>query len=186
MIETIIDNLLGSDSLLDLCVISFVSFLGSFSKTYLSVMRDPYKQKSLSQRFLEIILSTITATILIFTFSTKIEQDYSLRGVVLASYIAGLVGYELLNRFSSIKGIMSLISSGLKIYEIYSGLNRGNNETSPNNKTSEPPSETNDTTNSNSSTNSTSKYKYEKEKKKYRWKTDREIESDKNEEKSRR
>ena len=66
-----------------------------------------------------VVLSSFTATIIIFAFSPYIEAYLSLRGIILCSFIAGLVGFELLIRLSSIKGIIALLTSIVQFYNNY-------------------------------------------------------------------
>ena len=108
---------LAAEDLIGLAIIFFVSFIGSFAKVYLKLMR--LKPEGHHFNMTEVVLSSFTATIIIFAFSPYIEAAFSLRGVVLCSFIAGLVGFELLNRLSSIKGIIALLGSIIQLYNAY-------------------------------------------------------------------
>ena len=110
-------NTLAAEDLIGLAIIFFVSFIGSFAKVYLKLMR--LKPEGHHFNMTEVVLSSFTATIIIFAFSPYIEAAFSLRGVVLCSFIAGLVGFELLNRLSSIKGIIALLASIIQLYNAY-------------------------------------------------------------------
>lgn len=110
-------NTLAAEDLIGLAIIFFVSFIGSFAKVYLKLMR--LKPEGHHFNMTEVVLSSFTATIIIFAFSPYIEAAFSLRGVVLCSFIAGLVGFELLNRLSSIKGIIALLGSIIQLYNAY-------------------------------------------------------------------
>lgn len=110
-------NTLAAEDLIGLAIIFFVSFIGSFAKVYLKLMR--LKPEGHHFNMTEVVLSSFTATIIIFAFSPYIEAAFSLRGVVLCSFIAGLVGFELLNRLSSIKGIIALLVSIVQLYNAY-------------------------------------------------------------------
>lgn len=111
-------NILAAEDLIGLAIIFFVSFIGSFAKVYLKLMRLKPKVDH-HFNMTEVILSSFTATIIIFAFSPYIEAAFSLRGVILCSFITGLVGFELLNRLSSIKGIIALLASIIQLYNAY-------------------------------------------------------------------
>lgn len=109
---------LAAEDLIGIAIIFFVSFIGSFAKVYLKLMRlNPERDHHFNMT--EVVLSSFTATIIIFAFSPYIEAALSLRGVILCSFIAGLVGFELLNRLSSIKGIIGLLASIVRLYDAY-------------------------------------------------------------------
>ena len=108
---------LAAEDLIGIAIIFFVSFIGSFAKVYLKLMRLNPKKDRINMT--EVVLSSFTATIIIFAFSPYIEAALSLRGVILCSFIAGLVGFELLNRLSSIKGIIGLLASIVRLYDAY-------------------------------------------------------------------
>lgn len=109
---------LAAEDLIGIVIIFFVSFIGSFAKVYLKLMRlKPGKEHHFNM--IEVVLSSFTATIIIFAFSPYIEAYLSLRGIILCSFIAGLVGFELLIRLSSIKGIIALLISIIQLYDNY-------------------------------------------------------------------
>ena len=109
---------LAAEDSIGIAIIFFVSFIGSFAKVYLKLMRlKPEGDHHFNMT--EVVLSSFTATIIIFAFSPCIEAYLSLRGVILCSFIAGLVGFELLNRLSSIKGIIALLASIVQLYDAY-------------------------------------------------------------------
>lgn len=109
---------LAAEDLIGIVIIFFVSFIGSFAKVYLKLMRlKPGKEHHFNM--IEVVLSSFTATIIIFAFSPYIEAYLSLRGIILCSFIAGLVGFELLIRLSSIKGIIALLISIVQFYNNY-------------------------------------------------------------------
>ena len=118
-------GIITSDYFLDLSIISFIAFLGSFSKVYLKVIQTPEEEIGIMNRIIEIFLSTITATVMVFTFSEKIKSEFTMRGIIFFSYVTGLLGYELLNRISSVKGFMSLLASTLEFYRYAQNANSG-------------------------------------------------------------
>lgn len=111
-------DVLTAEDILDIIVIFFFSFVGSFAKVYLKMMRMKDGEKH-SFNFIEVLLSTFTASIVVFAFSIYIESHFTIRGLVIVSFIAGLVGFELLVRISSINGIMSLLVSVVDLYNSY-------------------------------------------------------------------
>ena len=111
-------DVLTAEDILDIIVIFFFSFVGSFAKVYLKMMRMKDGEKH-SFNFIEVLLSTFTASIVVFAFSIYIESHFTIRGLVIVSFIAGLVGFELLVRISSINGVMSLLASVVDLYNSY-------------------------------------------------------------------
>ena len=111
-------DVLTAEDILDIIVIFFFSFVGSFAKVYLKMMRMKDGEKH-SFNFIEVLLSTFTASIVVFAFSIYFESHFTIRGLVIVSFIAGLVGFELLVRISSINGVMSLLASVVDLYNSY-------------------------------------------------------------------
>lgn len=110
-IEIMILKLLEIDDMLNMLLIVFVSFLGSMSKDYLSVLNNPNTKFNI----IEVILSTVTASISVYSLSGFIIDFVGTKGLVLASYVTGLVGFELLTEFSTLKGVFRLVNIILKI-----------------------------------------------------------------------
>lgn len=116
----LVDALTAKD-ILDITVIIFFAFMGSFGKVYLKMLQlKPGKKHEF--KFIEVLLSTCTASVTVFAFSIYIEDHFTIRGLVMISFIAGLVGFELLVRLSSINGIMNLLSTIVNLYENYHKL----------------------------------------------------------------
>ena len=110
-IEIMILKLLEIDDMLNMILIVFVSFLGSMSKDYLSVLNNPNTKFNI----IEVMLSTVTASISVYSLSGFIIDFVGTKGLVLASYVTGLVGFELLTEFSTLKGVFRLVNIILKI-----------------------------------------------------------------------
>ena len=104
-------KLLEIDDMLNMLLIVFVSFLGSMSKDYLSVLNNPNTKFNI----IEVMLSTVTASISVYSLSGFIIDFVGTKGLVLASYVTGLVGFELLTQFSTLKGVFRLLNIILKI-----------------------------------------------------------------------
>ena len=98
-------KLLEIDDMLNMLLIVFVSFLGSMSKDYLSVLNNPNTKFNI----IEVMLSTVTASISVYSLSGFIIDFVGTKGLVLASYVTGLVGFELLTEFSTLKGVFRLV-----------------------------------------------------------------------------
>ena len=64
-IEIMILKLLEIDDMLNMLLIVFVSFLGSMSKDYLSVLNNP----NIKFNIIEVMLSTVTASISVYSLS---------------------------------------------------------------------------------------------------------------------
>lgn len=110
-IEIMILKLLEIDDMLNMLLIVFVSFLGSMSKDYLSVLNNPNTKFNI----IAVMLSTVTASISVYSLSGFIIDFVGTKGLVLASYVTGLVGFELLTEFSTLKGVFRLVNIILKI-----------------------------------------------------------------------
>ena len=95
----LIEEVIKAENLVEFALIFFIAFVGSFAKVYLKMIHSPDSRHKLN--FIEIVLSTFTATIVVFTFSNNIQAEIGIRGLVLCSFIMGLVGFQLLNRVSS-------------------------------------------------------------------------------------
>lgn len=109
--ENIILKLLEIDDILNILLIVFVSFLGSMSKDYLSVLNNPNTKFNI----IEMILSMITASISVYSLSGFIIEFVGVKGLVLSSFITGLVGFELLNQLSTLRGVFKWVDIILKI-----------------------------------------------------------------------
>ena len=109
----LIEEVIKAENLVEFALIFFIAFVGSFTKVYLKMIHSPDSRHKLN--FIEIVLSTFTATIVVFTFSNNIQAEIGIRGLVLCSFIMGLVGFELLNRVSSLASLMELLSNILSL-----------------------------------------------------------------------
>lgn len=92
----------------DLEVVSFIiiiilSFVGSLAKDYISLFKYDAKIN-----YIRILLSTITASIVTFFLESYITETFGFRGLVIASFMVGLIGFELLEHMSSLNGIIGL------------------------------------------------------------------------------
>ena len=101
------------EDILEICIIFFFSFIGSFAKDYLKMIR---LSKRVYFNFIEIILSTCTASVITYALSIHIQQYAGTRGLVLVSFVIGLLGFELLIRLSSINGVITLLTTLIDLY----------------------------------------------------------------------
>lgn len=115
-----IEELIGIQNILEFALIFFLAFIGSFAKTYLKMLHSPDNRHKIN--FIEVILSTFTATIFVFTFSTDVENKIGIKGLMLVSFLGGLVGFELLVRISSLQGLMGMLSNVLIMYNNYKSM----------------------------------------------------------------
>ena len=95
-----------------LAVVVLLSFMGSIAQDYLALFNCQRKKS-----FIRILLSTTTASIIIFAFSPWIIDKVCLgfRGLAAISFIGGLVGFELLQKISNINGLLELIREYLDV-----------------------------------------------------------------------
>ena len=104
-------NILTIDEILNIILIIFLSFLGSMSKDYLKVLNNPIEKFSI----IKVFLSTITASISIYSFSDFIIKYFNIKGLIFSSFLIGLVGFELLNQVSTLKGVFKWVDIIIKI-----------------------------------------------------------------------
>ena len=95
---------LTPDDFIVLLIIGILSFFGSVGKDYLAMF---YYHREMNP--IRIILSTITSLLVIFGVSDVILEYTGVKGLMLASFLCGLVGFELLQRISTLKGIFGLL-----------------------------------------------------------------------------
>lgn len=95
---------LTPDDFIVLLIIGILSFFGSVGKDYLAMF---YYHREMNP--IRIILSTITSLLVIFGVSDVILEYTGVKGLMLASFLCGLVGFELLQRLSTIKGLFGIL-----------------------------------------------------------------------------
>ena len=95
---------LTPDDFIVLLIIGILSFFGSVGKDYLAMF---YYHREMNP--IRIILSTITSLLFIFGVSDVILEYTGVKGLMLASFLCGLVGFELLQRVSTIKGLFGIL-----------------------------------------------------------------------------
>jgi hypothetical protein len=103
-----------AEDIIYLILILFLSFIGSLSKDYV-VMFNGKGQMNVKR----IIFSTFTASIITFIFSPLIVESFGVRGIIAGAYLAGLVGFELLQRMSTTEGILDLLEKASMIFNIF-------------------------------------------------------------------
>lgn len=89
---------------LTLVVIIVLSFIGSLAKDYIGLFQFNSKIK-----FSRIILSTVTSSIFVFCIETYVINLLGFRGIVAISFLGGLAGFEILERISSLQGVVNLL-----------------------------------------------------------------------------
>ena len=99
-----LSKLLTLDDFIALMIIGILSFFGSVGKDYLAMF---YYHREMNP--IRIILSTITSLLVIFGVSDVILEYTGVKGLMLASFLCGLVGFELLQRLSTIKGLFGIL-----------------------------------------------------------------------------
>ena len=97
-------KLLTLDDFIALMIIGILSFFGSVGKDYLAMFSYHRRMNPI-----RIILSTITSLLVIFGVSDVILEYTGVKGLMLASFLCGLVGFELLQRLSTIKGLFGIL-----------------------------------------------------------------------------
>lgn len=90
-----------------LCVITIIVFtlIGSFAKDYILIFTHRAKRINFGRVF----FSTITASIVVYTFAPIIMNQLSIRGLIGASFLSGLSGFQILYNLSSFHGTMRFV-----------------------------------------------------------------------------
>ena len=112
-----LEDLIRLEGALEIMTIIFIAFLGSFAKVYLRIMK--LRVKASFSNFIETILSTITASILVYSFSEYIISHFSNKGLLMFSFIAGLVGFEVLVRISNLNSLLNIVFKFIDLYTNY-------------------------------------------------------------------
>ena len=90
-----------------------------------------------------ILMSTISASIITYTFSIYILNHFSFRGLVGIAYFCGLLGFEIVNKLSNLNGVIQILKllalDSEKLKKIEENLEEldnieNNNETEKGNK----------------------------------------------------
>ncbi len=124
-------EVLGIENIMIISIIFFFSFIGSFTKVYLKLLQFKGGEKhKFKLNLMEVLLSTFTATVIVFAFSDYILVHVSIRGLVMVAFIFGLLGFELLVRVSSINGIFKFLSDILELYGNYTKISSKNKRSS--------------------------------------------------------
>jgi hypothetical protein len=90
---------------LTLFIIVALSLSGSYGKDYLRILRSPTPSRiSISN----ILLSTITASICTYGLSDIIVTNIGPKALLVISFIMGLIGFQLLEKLSTIEGVLGL------------------------------------------------------------------------------
>ena len=97
-------KLLTLDDFIALMIIGILSFFGSVGKDYLAMFSYHRRMNPI-----RITLSTVTSLLVIFGVSDVILEYTGVKGLMLASFLCGLVGFELLQRLSTIKGLFGIL-----------------------------------------------------------------------------
>jgi len=107
MIELVL-KYVDIETLILMLLIFFLAFCGGFAQDYLTMLKSPSK-KSLSISF--ITVSTLMGTLITFAFSEYIEEKIGVRGLMLCSFISGLLGFQILKNISTISGLFKFLLS---------------------------------------------------------------------------
>jgi hypothetical protein len=117
----------SSEDILILCIVLLLAFVGSVAKDYIAAFNGEHRLS-----IVRILLSTVTACLLIMVFSDFLIDKLGIKGLVGVSFFAGLIGFELLQDISSIDGLLKLVN---KITAILSILKEDDTNKSVNNIT---------------------------------------------------
>ena len=97
------NDIIQTEELIIVLVIVIMSLMGSLSKDYINLMKQGIKMK-----IGRIVLSTVCSSILTYTFSIYILDKLYFRGLVGVSYFVGLLGFELVSKFSNLTDVIRM------------------------------------------------------------------------------
>ena len=117
----------SSEDILIFCIVLLLAFVGSVAKDYIAAFNGEHRLS-----IVRILLSTVTACLLILVFSNFLIDKLGIKGLVGVSFFAGLIGFELLQDISSINGLLKLVN---KVAAILSILKEDDTNKSVNNIT---------------------------------------------------
>ena len=117
----------SSEDILIFCIVLLLAFVGSVAKDYIAAFNGEHRLS-----IVRILLSTVTACLLIMVFSNFLIDNLGIKGLVGVSFFAGLIGFELLQDISSIDGLLKLVN---KVTAILSILKEDDTNKSVNNIT---------------------------------------------------
>lgn len=103
-------DIMTSEDIIILSIVIVLSFIGSIGQDYLAMF---IRERKMS--LIRILLSTATSSIIVFAISSKVMDWLGIRGLIAASFLGGLVGFELLQRCSSLNGLISILERILDI-----------------------------------------------------------------------
>ena len=93
---------------------SFMDFICIFVCCCLgSLIKDMYNTttgKETKVKLIRIAISTIVSSILIFSFEDILLKTVSVKILIFISFIAGLVGFELASKLTSLENILKILS----------------------------------------------------------------------------
>lgn len=103
MIPMSFNDIIKTEELIIILVIVIMSLVGSLSKDYMNLIL-----KGIRMKMGRIILSTICSSVITYTFSIYILDKLYFRGLVGVSYFIGLLGFELISKFSNLSDVFKM------------------------------------------------------------------------------
>lgn len=98
------NDVISSEEVLILLILTITSFIGSLSKDYIMLMQQKRRMK-----VGRITISTVTSTFLMYSISAYIMSHFGFRGLIGISYLSGLLGFEILDRLSRFNDVIKII-----------------------------------------------------------------------------
>lgn len=103
---------LSLDSIVIFIAILIVCWLGSLAKDFIIVFKGEekkYMNLTFKYRATRIAFSTAASTLLVFALSDIIIDHIGFKGLLFISLMVGIVGFEVLERISTLNRIIELI-----------------------------------------------------------------------------
>lgn len=103
---------LSLDSIVIFIAILIVCWLGSLAKDFIIVFKGEekrYMHLTFKYRATRIAFSTAASTLLVFALSDIIIDHIGFKGLLFISLMVGIVGFEVLERISTLNRIIELI-----------------------------------------------------------------------------
>lgn len=112
--------------LLEVFIIGIFTVFGSGTKIYLKILQYPNLKKSVKENLVEAILSAVFSFLLVYAISDYIQEKLGFKALMFASYTAGMIGFEILMKFCSLKNLMKFLGNILTLYNNYQKLDNEN------------------------------------------------------------
>lgn len=117
--QLLIERIITAEDILSSVIIIICSFIGSG-------IQDIYAAYSCGRKisFIRVLLSTVTASVILIGFEPYIVDKIALRGLFGISVLLGFLGFEILQKISNIDGLIDLLRKALELIDLARGIRK--------------------------------------------------------------